>query len=57
MKIGKLKRVELRRVWEHEAKDFSSWLSENLEYLNESIGQNLALIDTEAEVTKSLFSI
>lgn len=57
MKIGKLERVELREVWEHEAKDFSSWLSENLEYLNEAICQNLTLIDTEVKVSKSRFSI
>ena len=57
MKIGKLEKVELRKVWEHEAKDFSSWLSENLEYLNEAIGQNLTLIDTEVKVTNSRFSI
>jgi len=43
MNIGTLQRVELRTLWKHEARDFSSWLAlpENLELLSEEIGISL----------------
>lgn len=38
--LGKLEKVDVRKVWEHEARDFSAWLvkPENLELLSEQIG-------------------
>ena len=38
--LGKLMKVDLREVWQHEARDFSSWLAkpENLAQLNEELG-------------------
>jgi len=35
--IGKMERVDLREVWKNEAKDFTSWLFENLEILGEEL--------------------
>lgn len=46
--IGKLKRVPLREVWSHEARDFTQWLSENLGYLEECTGLTLSLSEVEA---------
>lgn len=39
-KLGKLEKVDVRKVWEHEARDFSAWLikPENLELLADQIG-------------------
>ena len=35
--IGKMERVDLRKVWKNEVKDFSSWLFENIEILAEEL--------------------
>ena len=35
MSIGKLTRVPLQNVWKHEARDFTTWLEENTDLLNE----------------------
>ena len=52
--LGKLKKVELRQAWNHEAHDFTQWLAkeENLELLSEEIGIDIKLIQTEANVGK-----
>lgn len=52
MKLGKLEKIiDLRSVWEHEAKDFTNWLAQeqNLDLLSNEIGINISLIKTEAE--------
>lgn len=50
MKFGSLKTLELRKVWAHESKDFSTWLSknENLNLLGNEIGMPLEIIKREA---------
>ena len=47
--LGKLEKVDVRKVWEHEARDFSSWLvkPENLELLSEQIGIEIEPTGTE----------
>ena len=37
MKLGKLKEIDIRKVWEHEQYDFSKWLAaeENIQELND----------------------
>jgi hypothetical protein len=49
--LGKLVKVELRKVWEHEARDFSSWLvqQENLDALGEQLGIEIEPLGTEVE--------
>src|SRR6185437_1622691 len=38
--VGRLERVALREVWKHEAQDFTQWLENNIEILNESLDFN-----------------
>ena len=45
--IGKLERVTLREVWEHEAYDFTQWLQENIDVLNVALELNLVNVDRE----------
>jgi hypothetical protein len=53
--IGKLERVALREVWEHEAYDFTQWLQENIDVLNSALDLNLVSVDREQ--TAGSFSI
>jgi len=54
MALSKLKKVDLREEWQHEATDFTKWLAqeENLQLLSEEIGIDISLIQTEASVGK-----
>lgn len=54
MKLAKLKQVDLRKVWQHEASEFTNWLAnkENLSLLSDEIGIEMSLIQTEARVGK-----
>lgn len=45
--VGRLQRVSLREVWKHEAIDFTQWLQNNLDVLNESLDINLLSADRE----------
>ena len=53
--IGKLKRVPLREVWKHEAYDFTQWLQDNIDVLNDALDLNLVNVDREQ--TAGSFSI
>ena len=53
--IGRLKRVPLRQVWKHEARDFTKWLRDNLDVLNEITG--LELSGAECEQSCGAFSV
>lgn len=50
--LGKLKRVDLREYWKHEALDFTRWLAEpeNIEMLGDEVGIGLQVLQTEASV-------
>ena len=53
--IGRLERVPLREVWKHEALDFTQWLQENLDVLNEVVDLNFST--AEREQTAGAFSV
>lgn len=46
--IARLTSVPLREIWKHEATDFTRWLANNLDYLEEITGLSLALVEQEA---------
>ncbi|MDD2785994.1 MAG: DUF4268 domain-containing protein [Patescibacteria group bacterium] len=50
--LGKLKKVELREGWKHEASNFTRWLAEeeNLLLLGDEIGFDIKLVQIEAAV-------
>ena len=45
--VGRVERVPLREIWRHEAYDFTTWLSQNIEVLNEVIDFEIQNIETE----------
>ncbi len=53
--IGKIKRVPLRDIWKHEAYDFTSWLQNNIDVLNDALG--LSLSNPEREQTAGSFNV
>ena len=53
--IGKLERVPLRQVWEHEAYDFTQWLQENIDVLNTAL--DLYVVNVDREQAAGSFSI
>ena len=50
MALGKLKRIDVREEWKHEANDFTKWLAqeEKLRLLGIEIGYDIVLTKTEA---------
>lgn len=53
--IGKIDRVHLRDVWKHEATDFTRWLEENIDVLNDIL--DLSLTTAEREKNAGDFSV
>ncbi len=54
-RVGRVQRAKLRDVWGHEARDFTTWLEENVDLLNEATG--LSLSGAEREKSTGSFSI
>ena len=48
--LTRLKSVDLRDAWTHEAQDFTPWLADNLDRLSEELGVDLELEDKEVQV-------
>ena len=48
--FDRFRRVELRDIWPHEARDFTPWLAENLVFLAEALDTDLELEATEKRV-------
>jgi hypothetical protein len=55
MRIGKIERVPLREVWRHEASDFTRWLQENIDVLNDLLDRTLS--PPEREKSAGAFSV
>ena len=45
-----IKQVEVRKLWEHEALNFTPWLAKNLHLLGDTLGMKLELDQTEVPV-------
>lgn len=54
-RISKITRVPLRQVWKHEAKDFTTWLENNIDVLNDAIDVNL--VSAEREQSTGNFNV
>lgn len=48
--LGKIERMEVRRIWENEAHDFTPWLASRLDLLGDALGMELDLVEREAAV-------
>ncbi len=48
--LGRIEEVDLREIWQDEAKDFTPWLSEHLDLLGEALHLDLKLVEVEGEV-------
>ncbi|MFC1639845.1 hypothetical protein ACFL3B_03665 [Gemmatimonadota bacterium] len=53
--IGKIERVELRKVWKHEAYDFTQWIEDNVDVVSDVI--DIELANAEREQAAGTFSI
>jgi hypothetical protein len=47
--IGRRDRIALRKVWKHEAYDFTQWPQNNIEFLNEALDLTLGNVYREKE--------
>jgi RecB family endonuclease NucS len=45
--IGKITRVNLKEVWKHEALDFTKWLIDNIDMINDLLDLNLSNAERE----------
>lgn len=48
--IGKIEKVDLREIWKREDTDFTRWLAERIDYLNEVIDITISVNTIEANV-------
>ncbi|MCL4384189.1 DUF4268 domain-containing protein [Patescibacteria group bacterium] len=48
--INKIQKVDLRNIWKNEAADFTKWLANNIDYLNEIIDLDISVQAVEENV-------
>ena len=46
--FGEIKKIPLRKIWPHEAIDFTPWLAKNIDALGNALGLELELTEEEA---------
>jgi len=56
-KLGRLEKVDIREIWEHEALDFTPWLADHLNDLGEELLVDFGEDDVEKEVSVGDFNI
>lgn len=49
-RFGKIEQVSIKKMFDHEERDFTPWLAENIDKLSEEIGMELEVEATEAAV-------
>ena len=52
--IGNLERVPLREIWPNERNDFTPWLAENIDVLNNTIDLSLSIVEREHRTGEQL---
>ncbi|MGI6407035.1 MAG: DUF4268 domain-containing protein [Syntrophaceticus sp.] len=50
MKISRLDYVNIREIWQQEAADFTTWLADNIDYLNDKLGFTLNVLEMEKQI-------
>lgn len=50
MDIGKIKQVPLREIWKREDSDFTVWLENNIDYLNDVLDFEVSIEEREKRV-------
>ncbi|MDD3487884.1 MAG: DUF4268 domain-containing protein [Candidatus Pacebacteria bacterium] len=48
--IGRVRKINPRQIWKHESKDFTPWLAENIDYLNDILDMDIAVQTVEGSV-------
>jgi len=48
--LGTLAEVDLRGIWDYEARDFTPWLKENIDRLNQVLGLDIEITEREGAV-------
>lgn len=48
--IGRMERVGIREVWKNEARDFTSWLFDNIDILGEKLNIKITVIEKEKKI-------
>jgi len=49
-RIQKIKKVPVREIWKREDKNFTAWLENNIDYLNDVIGLDISIVSREENV-------
>ena len=50
IQIGKIKKVPLREIWKKEDKNFTTWLQNHIDYLNDIFDFDLEIVKKDKEV-------
>jgi len=53
--IDRIQRLPIRNIWRYEDRDFTTWLSENIDVLKDVIGEELS--NAEREQSTGNFSV
>ena len=50
IELSRMEPVSVRTVWPHEERDFTPWLAEHFDYLNDALDMNMVVVATEEPV-------